>query len=132
MRDYALIHVNGVRREIRGREALMMLAEWLRKEAGLSGTKIVCAEGDCGACTVLRAFPRPGAAFAAGAAFEYEAMTSCIATVAQMDGAHIVTVEGMQCGNELSPAQHAMRTCHASQCGYCTPGFVMALSGMLV
>jgi xanthine dehydrogenase small subunit len=131
MRDYALLHVNGVRREIRGREALMMLAEWLRKEAGLSGTKIVCAEGDCGACTVLRAFPRPGAAFAEGAAFEFKAMNSCIATVAQMDGAHIVTVEGMQCGSELSPAQNAMRACHASQCGYCTPGFVMALSGML-
>ena len=156
MRDFVLIYLNGVRREIRGREALMMLADWLRKEAGLTGTKIVCAEGDCGSCTVLRAFPdlagQPN--FKVGAnvgvqggvkvvenvggvrathidPLEFEAMNSCIVTVAQMDGSHIVTVEGMQCGDELSPAQVAMKQCHASQCGYCTPGFVMAISAML-
>ncbi len=129
MRDFALIHLNGVRREIRGREALMMVGEWLRKEAGLPGTKVVCAEGDCGACTVLRAFVPPGAS--ATDTLQFEMMNSCITTVAQMDGSHIVTVEGMQCGGELSPAQEAMRNCHASQCGYCTPGFVMAMSGML-
>jgi len=133
MRDAALLHVNGVRREIRGREALMMLADWLRKEAGMPGTKIVCAEGDCGACTVLRAFPvaRAQQDSAAIPTLNFEAMNSCIATVAQMDGSHIVTVEGMQCGDELSPAQSAMNNCHASQCGYCTPGFVMAISAML-
>jgi xanthine dehydrogenase small subunit len=144
MRDFVLIYLNGVRREIRGREALMMLSDWLRKEAGLTGTKIVCAEGDCGSCTVLRAFPdlaaQPnfkGGANVGGhhathiAPLEFEAMNSCIATVAQMDGSHIVTVEGMQCGDELSPAQVAMKNCHASQCGYCTPGFVMAISAML-
>ena len=168
MRDFVLIYLNGVRREIRGREALMMLADWLRKEAGLTGTKIVCAEGDCGSCTVLRAFPdlaahahvdvglpgsvkvganvgvivgaNDGANVGAivgtdhatrSAPLEFEAMNSCIVTVAQMDGSHIVTVEGMQCGDELSPAQVAMKQCHASQCGYCTPGFVMAISAML-
>ena len=152
MRDFVLIYLNGVRREIRGREALMMLADWLRKEASLTGTKIVCAEGDCGSCTVLRAFPdlaehahvhvgvqggvKVGANVGAdhatrSAPLEFEAMNSCIVTVAQMDGSHIVTVEGMQCGDELSPAQVAMKQCHASQCGYCTPGFVMAISAML-
>ena len=160
MRDFVLIYLNGVRREIRGREALMMLADWLRKEAGLTGTKIVCAEGDCGSCTVLRAFAdlaahahidvgvpggvkvgaNDGANVGANvgvdhatrsAPLEFEAMNSCIVTVAQMDGSHIVTVEGMQCGDELSPAQVAMKQCHASQCGYCTPGFVMAISAML-
>jgi xanthine dehydrogenase small subunit len=65
------------------------------------------------------------------APLQFEAMNSCIVTVAQMDGSHIVTVEGMQCGDELSPAQVAMKQCHASQCGYCTPGFVMAMSAML-
>lgn len=107
----------------------MMLAEWLRKEVGLTGTKIVCEEGDCGACTVLRAFAPRGSLESAPLSFEM--MNACIATVGQMDGSHLVTVEGMQCGAELSPAQEAMRTCHASQCGYCTPGFVMAISGML-
>ena len=151
MRDFALLYINGVRREIRGREALLMLADWLRKEADMTGTKIVCAEGDCGSCTVLRAFANcatltqahtqakvhVGVSSVDGqnathvAPLDFEAMNSCIATVAQMDGSHIVTVEGMQCGQELSPAQVAMRQCHASQCGFCTPGFVMAISGML-
>ena len=131
MRDFALIHVNGVRHEVRGRGASMMMADWLRREVGLTGTKIVCAEGDCGACTVLRAFPRPGAEGTDAGPLRFEAMNSCIATVAQMDGSHIVTVEGMQRADCLSPAQQAMRECHASQCGFCTPGFVMAISGML-
>ena len=137
MRDFALIHVNGVRREIRGRDALMMMADWLRREAGLPGTKIVCAEGDCGACTVLRAVPDPTSRFTSQAIstttelLRFEMMNSCIALVAQFDGAHIVTVEGMCCGDKLSPAQEAMRVCHGSQCGYCTPGFVMAMSEML-
>lgn len=126
MRDYSLIFLNGVRREVRGRESLLMLADWLRKEVGLTGTKIVCAEGDCGACTVLRAFPKTNEK-----ALQFEAMNSCIATVAQMDGSHLVTVEGIQNGQELSPVQKAMRECHGSQCGYCTPGFVMALTGAL-
>jgi len=132
-RDYALVYVNGLRNEIRGREACMMLAEWLRKEAGLPGTKIVCAEGDCGACTVLRAVSPPGIDHDSIMIplLDYQPMNSCIATVAQMDGSHIVTVEGMQCGDVLSPAQVAMKQCHGSQCGYCTPGFVMAISGML-
>ncbi len=126
MRDYSLIYLNGVRKEVRGREALLMLADWLRKEEGLTGTKIVCAEGDCGACTVLRAFPQID-----NNPLQFEAINSCIATVAQMDGSHLLTVEGIQNGQELSPVQKAMRECHGSQCGYCTPGFVMALTGAL-
>ena len=143
MRDFSLIYLNGVRREIRGQEALLMLAEWLRKEAGMPGTKIVCAEGDCGACTVLRAMPcsssssgsgsgsNSSSASRSGASLRFDPINSCIATVAQMDGSHIVTVEGIQNGAELSPVQKTMMACNGSQCGYCTPGFVMALSGML-
>ncbi|MSR29235.1 MAG: 2Fe-2S iron-sulfur cluster binding domain-containing protein [Phycisphaerales bacterium] len=121
MRDYSLIYLNGVRREVRGRDALLMLADWLRREEGLPGTKIVCAEGDCGACTVLRSF----------GGSEFEAVNACITTVAQMDCSHIVSVEAMARNGELAPAQRAMAECHGSQCGYCTPGFVMALSAML-
>lgn len=125
MRDFALFFLNGQRREVRGVQASLMLADWLRTEAQLPGTKIVCAEGDCGACTVLRAFPDSLAE-----ELRFEAINSCIATVAQMDGSHVVTVEGLQSGQALAPAQAAMLACHGSQCGYCTPGFVMALSAL--
>lgn len=127
--DQIIFYLNGVRREIDGRHSFMMLAEWLRKEADLTGTKIVCAEGDCGACTVLRAFPEPGLELAQEAIL-FEAMNSCITMLAQLHGASLVTVEGVQDGQSLSPVQIAMKDCHGSQCGYCTPGFVMALSGM--
>ena len=120
MRDAAVIFLNGVRRDVRGRDALRMLAEWLRAEVGLPGTKIVCAEGDCGACTVLRSFR--------GSSFEV--VNACITTVAQMDGSHLVTVEGLEEPGRYAPVQEAMQRCHGSQCGYCTPGFVMALAGM--
>jgi xanthine dehydrogenase small subunit len=126
MRDYVLVYVNGTRHEVRGSSALMMAADWLRREVGLVGTKIVCAEGDCGACTILRAQPLAGSTKVP----EFISINSCIATVAHLDCSSIVTVEGMQNDEVLSPVQSAMRDCHASQCGYCTPGFVMAMSGL--
>src|SRR5688500_6069348 len=98
-RDYALIYVNGARHEVRGEQAFMMLSDYLRYERGLTGTKIVCAEGDCGACTVVRASCRS----ADKKPQEFEAMNSCIATVAQLDGSQIVTVEGVAENGELSP-----------------------------
>jgi xanthine dehydrogenase small subunit len=125
LRRNAVIFLNGKKTEVTGDDALMMLAEWLRKRALRPGTKIVCAEGDCGACTVLRAFKSkstPGK-------LKFLPINSCITTVAQMDGSHIVTVEGLSKDKDLSPVQNAMRSCHGSQCGYCTPGFVMALTG---
>ncbi len=116
----------------------MMLADWLRQERGLSGTKIVCAEGDCGACTVLRRFeaPRKAAEKRSGTigsgGVRYVPVNSCITRVAQMDGSSLVTVEGIsRAGGELSPVQKAMVDRHGSQCGFCTPGFVMALSGLV-
>ena len=120
-----VIFLNGKKVQVGADDALMMLAEWLRKRALRPGTKIVCAEGDCGACTVLRAFKSkstPGK-------LSFLPINSCITTVAQMDGSHIVTVEGLAQNGKLSPVQNAMRSCHGSQCGYCTPGFVMALTG---
>jgi len=103
-----------------------MLADYLRYVRGLTGTKIVCAEGDCGACTVLRWFPlgrAPGKPSCV-------AVNSCILTMAQLDGSSLVTVDALgEAG--LSPVQTAMVKCHGSQCGYCTPGFVMALTGLV-
>ena len=127
LRDQVSFYLNGQLTHVTGDDAFMMLAEWLRKRAHLTGTKIVCAEGDCGACTVLRAFEPTDSKKKP----TFVSMNSCIATVAQMDGSHLVTVEGLAYEGELAPAQTAMRECHGSQCGYCTPGFVMALSGAL-
>jgi xanthine dehydrogenase small subunit len=124
-RDNVVIFLNGKKVEITGDDAFMMLAEWLRKRALRPGTKIVCAEGDCGACTVLRAFKCKSSV----EKLKFLPINSCITTVAQMDGSHIVTVEGLAIDENLSPVQNAMRSCHGSQCGYCTPGFVMALTG---
>ncbi len=126
-RDHVAFYLNGVLTRVNGDDAFMMLAEWLRKRALKTGTKIVCAEGDCGACTVLRADTTRNS----NDSPEFLAMNSCIALVAQMDGSHLVTIEGLPVGSNLSPIQKAMRDCHGSQCGFCTPGFVMALTGAL-
>ncbi len=107
-----------------------MLAEFLRKKRNLPGTKIVCAEGDCGACTLLKAAP-----YSAEKKPRYLPVNSCIIPVATLDGARLVTVEGLaqkkENSSELHPAQKAMLNCHGSQCGFCTPGFVMALAGLV-
>lgn len=122
-RDYVLFYLNGLRTEVRGAKVLMPFAEWLRYERGLTGTKIVCAEGDCGACTLLKTSPfrKP----------KLEAVNSCIALVAHMDGSHVVTIEGLKDKDTLDRAQSAMMKNHGSQCGFCTPGFVMAIAWML-
>jgi xanthine dehydrogenase small subunit len=122
-RDHLVLWVNGVRREVRGGDAFLTLSDWLRDRLGLVGTKIMCAEGDCGACTVLVAEPveedRP----------RYLPIDSCIRFLFQVDGCHVVTVDGLAQERELASVQQAMIDCHGSQCGFCTPGFVMALAG---
>ncbi len=122
MRKNAVIYLNGKRLEIGATHAKMMLADFLRYSKGLSGTKIVCAEGDCGACTVLRSF---------AGSVDFQPINACIVTVAQMDGSSLVTIDAMADGDKLTPVQSSMMTCHGSQCGFCTPGFVMALQGLV-
>lgn len=126
MRDFVVLHVNGVRREIRGGDAFLSLSDYLRMSCGLVGTKIVCSEGDCGACSVL-----VGRANAERSEFVYRPVDSCIQFLFQLDGAHVVTVEGLADEGELNPVQQAMIDCHGSQCGFCTPGFVVAMTGLL-
>lgn len=123
MREGIVFYLNGARHEVTGEKAGWMLADFLRYELGLVGTKIVCAEGDCGACTVLKYSPLGNRSFLP--------INSCIATVAQMDGSSLVTVDRLASDGKLSPIQEAMVRCHGSQCGFCTPGFVMALAGLV-
>jgi xanthine dehydrogenase small subunit len=125
-RHKGLVYVNGVRQTIEPGEHFMMVADWLRKEKHLVGTKVVCAEGDCGACTIMKV----GCSSGKSEKNSMRAVNSCIAIVGQLDGSSIVTIEGIAADGAPSPVQKAMVECHASQCGYCTPGFVMALSAL--
>ena len=94
--------------------------DWLREEMGAKGTKEGCAEGDCGACTVVLARLRDGR-------LAYEPFNACILLLGQLDGAELITIEDLAAGGELHPLQQAMVDAHASQCGFCTPGIVMSL-----
>jgi len=126
MRNRLLFYVNGRRHEVEDSRATWTLAEFLRQQERLVGTKIVCAEGDCGSCSVL-----VGRRAAAGGQLVYHTIDSCIALLFQLDLCHVVTVEGLRRSGALSPVQDAMIRCHGSQCGFCTPGFVVALHGLL-
>jgi xanthine dehydrogenase small subunit len=126
MLDHLLVIVNGQRHEVRGQEAFLSLADYLRRVQRLVGTKIVCSEGDCGACTVLIGRARKG-----GDGLTYRPVDSCIQFMFQLDGTHVVTVEGLGGETSLSAVQQAMIDNHGSQCGFCTPGFVAAMSGLL-
>lgn len=121
MRDHILIHINGREHRIEGDAAFDTLANYLRQDVGATGTKIVCEEGDCGACSVLTR---------RAADADYRAVNSCILSLAQLDGSSIVTVEGLREANGLHPVQEAMVRCHGAQCGYCTPGFVVAMTAL--
>lgn len=127
MRNKIIFYLNGKRREEGPEKASMMLAEYLRYDQSLTGTKIVCAEGDCGACSVLRYFPHVQGTDAGN----FLPINSCITLVAQLDGSSLVTVDALKKNNDLHEAQKAMVDCHGSQCGFCTPGFVIALTGLV-
>ena len=130
MRDHILLFVNGKQNRIDGADAFRTLSDFLRGVLSLCGTKIVCSEGDCGSCSVLCGTPDFEAK-----KFSYKPIDSCIRFVYQLDGCNIVTVEGLtdnevQCGS-LNGVQQSMIDCHGSQCGFCTPGFVMTMTGIL-
>ena len=123
MRDHLFLYLNGEPHEIRGGAAFRMLSTWLREERGATGTKIVCEEGDCGACTVL-------VGMAAGGGMAYRPVNSCILRLHQLDCTHVVTVEGVAPKGTLSPLQESMVRWHGAQCGFCTPGFITAMTAL--
>lgn len=98
-----------------------LLLDYIRYHQNLMGTKIGCREGDCGACTVLIGDLKNGE-------LEYQSATSCLTALGNINGKHIVTVEGTN-GRSLNPIQEAMADEGATQCGFCTPGFVVSLAG---
>jgi xanthine dehydrogenase small subunit len=121
MRDHLHLYLNGQPIDVRNDDAFLTLSEFLRRRRRLSGTKVVCAEGDCGSCAALI-----GRADGRGD-MKYASVTSCIQFMFQLDAAHVITVEGLRDGSELNPIQKAMVACQGTQCGFCTPGFVVSL-----
>jgi xanthine dehydrogenase small subunit len=116
--------LNGSLVELTDIAATQTLLDFLRLDRRLRGTKEGCAEGDCGACTVLVGRLTHGQ-------LTYESVNACIRFVGSLDACHVVTVEALAAADgTLHPVQQAMVDTHASQCGFCTPGFVMSLYGL--
>ena len=114
MRNVSLT-VNGLSEELE-LEPRELLVYVLRERLGLTGTTVGCDTSSCGACTVL---------------LDGEAVKSCTVLGVQADGAEITTIEGLASNGELHPVQQAFHEQHALQCGYCTPGMVLATVGLL-
>jgi aerobic-type carbon monoxide dehydrogenase small subunit (CoxS/CutS family) len=108
--------------EINGRpyegdvEARTLLSDFIRHGAGLTGTKVGCEQGVCGACTVQ---------------LDGEAVRSCLMLAAQANGRALTTVEGLSGDGDLHPLQRAFHEAHALQCGFCTPGFLMSMEAFI-
>ena len=97
-------------------EARTLLVHHLRERVGLTGTNVGCDTSSCGACTIH---------------VDGQAVKSCTVLAVQADGAYITTIEGLASGDQLHPMQRAFMENHALQCGYCTPGMIMAAISLL-
>jgi len=109
------LHVNGVEHQLEV-EPRLLLVHALRDQLGLTGTHVGCDTSNCGACTVH---------------LDGRAVKSCTVLAVQADGAEVTTIEGLAPEGELHPLQEAFWNDHGLQCGYCTPGMIMAAAGLL-
>jgi aerobic carbon-monoxide dehydrogenase small subunit len=112
---HVAITVNGVQREA-GVEARTLLVDFIRDQVGLTGTKIACDTSQCGACTVH---------------LDGKAVKSCTVLAVQADGGAVTTIEGLASNGALHAVQEAFREKHGLQCGFCTPGMIMAAVDLL-
>jgi len=112
---HVALTVNGQRTELEV-EPRQLLVYALREQLGLTGTNVGCDTSSCGACTVL---------------VDGESVKSCTVLAVQADGHEVTTIEGLGHDGELHPMQQAFRENHALQCGYCTPGMIMAAVSLL-
>jgi aerobic carbon-monoxide dehydrogenase small subunit len=110
------LRVNGVE-QAHEVEPRLLLVHFLRDVVGLTGTHIGCETSICGACTVM---------------FDHMAVKSCTMLAVQADGAEVLTIEGLAQGETLHPIQEAFWECHGLQCGYCTPGMILAAHQLLL
>jgi len=115
MKKAVLINVNGTvrRSEV---EPRLLLVHYLRDVLGLTGTHVGCETSLCGACTVL---------------LDGQAVKSCTVFAVQADGSEVKTIEGLSRDGELHPMQQGFWECHGLQCGYCTPGMILAAAQLL-
>ena len=97
-------------------EPRTLLSDFIRHQAGLTGTKVGCEQGVCGACTIQ---------------LDGEPVRSCLMLAVQANGRKLRTVEGLAANGELHPLQRAFNEAHALQCGFCTPGFLMSMEAFL-
>ncbi|GAA1866569.1 (2Fe-2S)-binding protein [Pseudonocardia ailaonensis] len=98
-------------------ESRLLLVHYLRETRQLTGTHVGCDTSNCGACTVM---------------LNGRTVKSCTVLTVAADEAEVLTIEGLAADGELSPVQEGFRQCHGLQCGYCTPGMVMAATGLLL
>jgi xanthine dehydrogenase YagT iron-sulfur-binding subunit len=110
------IYVNGVTRTIALDDPRVTLLDLLREHLSLTGTKKGCDRGQCGACTVI---------------VDGRRINSCLALAVSLDGARVLTIEGVAQGSRLHPVQEAFLTHDGLQCGFCTPGQIMSAIGLL-